>query len=61
MALLIVNLDRQIGNPQMWRDTVAATIPGRELRIWPDNGDPSEIEYLAFMRPDFGVLPDYPN
>jgi len=61
MALLIVNLDRQIGNAQMWRDTVAAKLPGHELRIWPDAGNLAEIEYLAFIRPDFDALPPLPN
>jgi glyoxylate/hydroxypyruvate reductase A len=61
MALLIVNLDRQIGNPQAWRDTVAELIPDVELRIWPDNGDVAEIEYLAFIRPDFDAIPALPN
>ena len=53
MALLIVNLDTQIGNPQEWIDTVAQQLPGMAVRLWPDAGDPADIEYLAFMRPDF--------
>ncbi|MEX2614618.1 MAG: glyoxylate/hydroxypyruvate reductase A [Alphaproteobacteria bacterium] len=61
MALLIVNLDRMIGNAAEWIDTIARQMPGMEVRIWPDIGDPADIEYLAFMRPDFGVLPDLPN
>lgn len=61
MALLIVNLDRQIGNAQMWRDTFAEMLPDMEIRIFPDNGDPRDVEYLAFMRPDFDVIPDLPN
>ena len=61
MALLIVNLDRQIGNAQLWRDTVAELLPDIELRIWPDNGDVREIEYLAFIRPNFDELPHLPN
>ena len=61
MALLIVNLDKQIGNPQEWIDTVARQLPGREVRLWPEVGDPADIEYLAFVRPDFGVLPPLPN
>lgn len=61
MALLIVNLDKQIGNAQMWRDTCAAQLPDTELRIWPDAGTLTDIEYLAFVRPDFGILPDLPN
>ena len=61
MALLIVNLDKQIGNTQEWIDTVARQLPGMEVRLWPDAGDPADIEYLAFVRPDFGVLPPLPN
>jgi len=61
MALLIQNLDRQIGNAQLWRDTFAAQLPDLEIRIWPDARDAGDIEYLAFIRPDFDVLPDLPN
>ncbi|MBV9965130.1 MAG: glyoxylate/hydroxypyruvate reductase A, partial [Alphaproteobacteria bacterium] len=61
MALLIVHLDRQIGNAQAWRDTVAEKLPAVELRIWPETGDVADIEYLAFIRPDFGTLPELPN
>jgi glyoxylate/hydroxypyruvate reductase A len=61
MALLIVNLDRQIGNAQLWRDTAAELIPDIELRIWPDNGDLADIEYLAFIRPNFDEIPHLPN
>src|SRR3970040_2213429 len=61
MALLIVNLDKQIGNAQAWRDNLAAQLPALEIRIWPDDGGAADIEYLAFIRPDFGVLPDLPN
>jgi glyoxylate/hydroxypyruvate reductase A len=61
MALLIVNLDKQIGNPQEWIDTVAQQLRGMEVRLSPEGGDPADIEYLAFVRPDFGVLPPLPN
>jgi glyoxylate/hydroxypyruvate reductase A len=61
MALLIVNLDKQIGNAETWRDTVEQVIPDVELRIWPDPGELAKIEYLAFIRPDFDVLPPLPN
>src|SRR5437773_5364622 len=61
MALLIVNLDRQIGNAQAWRDNFAEQLPDLAIRIWPDAGDAAEIEYLAFIRPDFDVLPALPN
>ena len=61
MALLIVNLDKHIGNAALWRETFAERLPDLEIRIWPEAGDANDIEYLAFMRPDFGVLPDFPN
>jgi glyoxylate/hydroxypyruvate reductase A len=61
MALLIVNLDKMIGNAQAWRDTFAAQIPDLEIRIWPEAGNLADIEYLAFMRPDFDALPSFPN
>lgn len=61
MALLMVNLDRMIGNAQLWRDEFARQLPELDIRIWPDNGDPAEVEYLAFMRPDFDVIPALPN
>lgn len=61
MALLLVNLDKHIGDAAAWRATFAEQLPDMELRIFPDAGDPSEIQYLAFMRPDFGVIPALPN
>jgi glyoxylate/hydroxypyruvate reductase A len=36
-------------------------LPDLEIRIWPDAGEPAEIDYLAFMHPEFDVLPDFPN
>jgi glyoxylate/hydroxypyruvate reductase A len=61
MALLIVNLDKQIGNAQAWRDNFAAQVPDLEIRFWPDTGNAADIKYLAFIRPDFDVLPELPN
>ena len=51
MALLIVNLDKQIGNAQAWHDNFAAQLPDLEIRIWPEAGNVADIEYLAFIRP----------
>src|SRR5438270_1896295 len=61
MALLIVDLDKYIGNAKAWRDTFGAQIPDLEIRIWPEAGEVREIEYLAFMRPNFDVLPEFPK
>ncbi|MGE0628180.1 MAG: 2-hydroxyacid dehydrogenase [Hyphomicrobiaceae bacterium] len=61
MSLLIVDLHKQIGNADAWLSTFKAQLPDLEVRCWPDAGDPGEVEYLAFMRPDFEVLPAFPN
>ncbi len=61
MALLIVDLDKHIGNAQSWRDTLSEQLPDVEVRIWPEAGQLAEIEYLAFMHPNFDALPDFPN
>ena len=61
MALLIVDLDKRIGNAKAWHDTFAEKIPDLEIRIWPDPGELADIEYLAFMHPDFDALPKFPN
>jgi len=61
MALLIYGLDKQIGNAEEWRETFHAQLPDLPVRIWPDNGDVREVEYLAFMRPDFDAIPHLPN
>jgi glyoxylate/hydroxypyruvate reductase A len=61
MALLIVNLDKVIGNAQAWHDTFREQIPDLPIRIWPDAGEVKDIKYLAFMHPDFDKLPAFPN
>ena len=61
MALLIVDLDKRIGNAKAWRDTFGEQVPDLEIRFWPDPGELADIEYLAFMHPDFDALPEFPN
>ena len=61
MALLIYGLDQQIGNPQAWRDAFKRRSPELEIRIWPEAGRLEDIEYLAFMHPDFDALPALPR
>src|SRR3984893_17283125 len=61
MALLIIKLDKIIGNAQAWRDTFREHLPDLPIRIWPDAGELKGVEYLAFMHPDFDLLPAFPN
>lgn len=61
MALLIVELDKRIGDAKSWRETLKELLPDVETRFWPEPGNLADIEYLAFMHPDFGALPAFPN
>ncbi len=61
MALLIIGLDKHIGSAAAWRETFKEQLPHIEVRVWPEVGDVAEIEYLAFMHPDFDALPSFPN
>ena len=61
MALLIYGLDKQIGDARTWLDTFKELLPHLDVRIWPEAGKLLDIEYLAFMHPDFDVLPSFPN
>jgi glyoxylate/hydroxypyruvate reductase A len=61
MALLIVNLDKVIGTADAFRAAFKEQVPDLPIRFWPDAGDVKDIEYLAFMHPDFDALPTFPN
>jgi len=61
MALLIYGLDKQIGDAKAWLATFKEHLPHLQVRIWPHAGELVDIEYLAFMHPDFDVLPTFPN
>jgi len=61
LTLLVIDLDKHIGSAQAWRDTFREHLPDLEIRIWPEAGNTADIEYLAFMHPDFDLLPTFPN
>jgi glyoxylate/hydroxypyruvate reductase len=61
MALLLIELDKRIGSGSAWREEFKAQLPDLDIRVWPDAGNLADIEYLAFMHPDFSKLPTFPN
>ena len=61
MALLIINLDKVIGSAEAFRDSFKQQVPDLPIRFWPEAGEVKDIEYLAFMHPDFDKLPAFPN
>ena len=59
MALLIT--PPILGMSKEWRDAVLALMPDLEVRLWPEVGDPADIEYLLIGRFDLADLPPLPN
>lgn len=58
MALLLcIN-----GPPVMpWLECLRRLAPERDIRAWPDIGDPGEISYAGVWKPPAGVLAGLPN
>jgi glyoxylate/hydroxypyruvate reductase len=44
-----------------WRVELGKHLPAVEMRVWPDVGDPSEIEAALVWRPKPGLLAGFPN
>ena len=62
MALLIYGLDNdEVGSAAGWRAAATELLPGMEVRIFPETGNVAEIDYLAFMHPDFDAMPALPK
>ncbi|HMC66249.1 MAG TPA: glyoxylate/hydroxypyruvate reductase A [Gemmataceae bacterium] len=60
MALALVS---KFENPDLWRRTMAAEIPGVDVRVWPNLGDTAEIRMAAFesnLAPP-GIFATMPN
>ena len=60
MALALVS---KFENPDLWRRTMAAEIPGVDFRVWPDLGDTAQIRMAAFesnLAPP-GIFATMPN
>ncbi len=58
MALL---LKSEAGRGDSWRRALLAVDPGLDLRLWPEAGDPADIEYALVWFPPKGALKGYPN
>ena len=44
-----------------WRPVLAGVMPDREVRFWPDLGDPAAIDYAMVWQPEPGLLASLPN
>jgi glyoxylate/hydroxypyruvate reductase A len=58
MALLFCS---SIDSAARWRGQLDRLLPGLAVRVWPDIGDPAEIDYALVWRPERGLLAALPN
>jgi glyoxylate/hydroxypyruvate reductase A len=48
-------------DPAEWLPELQRQIPGREVRVYPDIGNPDDIDYALIWRPPAGVLKQLPH
>lgn len=58
MTLLFVST---ADNAEAWRGELAKRLPDLEFRVWPDLGDPADIDYALVWKPPPGLLASLPN
>lgn len=58
MALLFYS---DSDDPDHWARELKARVPGLEVRVWPDMGDPADIEYALVWKPMPGLLASLPD
>lgn len=58
MALLFYSPDDP---PEPWRHHLLALLPDLDLRVWPETGNPAEIDAALVWRPPPGLLKSLPN
>src|SRR5690242_13654519 len=58
MALLFRS---SVDSEARWKPQLAGLMPELEVRLWPEIGDPAEIEYALVWRPEPGLLASLPN
>ncbi|HYF09426.1 MAG TPA: tripartite tricarboxylate transporter substrate-binding protein [Acetobacteraceae bacterium] len=58
---MAVLLQYRADRVEPWRAALQEALPGEEIRIWPDHGDPAEIEAVVTFAPEPGSLTGFPN
>src|SRR5919199_1130907 len=48
-------------DPEAWRADLTAAMPDLEMRVWPEVGDPAEVDAALVWRHPPGALRRFPN
>lgn len=49
------------GNPERWTELMSGLLPDEEIRVWPDLGEPSDIEFVVAWRMPRSALATFTN
>jgi len=58
MPLLFIS---KSDDPDAWRAMLGEALPDLDMRVWPEAGDPAEIEFALAWKPERGLLAKFPN
>src|SRR5258708_40054084 len=58
MALLFRS---SVDSEARWKPQLGRLMPELEFRVWPEVGDPADIDYALVWRPEPGLLASLPN
>ena len=50
-----------IDRPDWWSEQLTTRLPDLEVRIWPDIGDPNDVEFALVWKPPDGLLASLPK
>ena len=48
-------------NAPLWLETLREMAPDLDIRVWPDAGNPEDIDYALVWEMPFGILKTFPN
>ncbi len=52
---------RTVRNKDRWIEAFGRAVPQHEVRLWPEVGDPNDIEYVCLWKHEWEDLATYPN
>jgi glyoxylate/hydroxypyruvate reductase A len=58
MAVLLIS---NFHDPEIWLPAISEHVPGVEFRVWPEIGDPADIDVALTYDPPPGLLATLPN
>ena len=48
-------------NADLWRREIGARVPDLEFRVWPDSGNPADVEFVLLFRAEPGMFVPFSN